>query len=38
MEAALFIAGLIVLVFAREFLLRWWKQREWRRFWRRDRN
>jgi hypothetical protein len=36
MDAALFIAGVIVIVFARELIARWWKQREWRRRWRRD--
>lgn len=34
MEAALFIAAVILVVFAREMLVRWWHQRAWRREWR----
>jgi hypothetical protein len=32
-ESALFIAILIVGIFVVDFVLRWWRENEWRRRW-----
>jgi hypothetical protein len=37
MEAVIFIIVLILVVFAREMAVRWWRQRAWRRQWRKHR-
>jgi len=33
-ESAVFIAVLIVGIFAVDFIVRWWRENEWRRKWR----
>ena len=37
-DATLFIVLLIVAIFAGDMARRWWKETEWKRRWRRDRD
>jgi hypothetical protein len=34
-ESAVIIAVFIVAIFAVDFIMRWWRENEWRRRWRR---
>jgi hypothetical protein len=34
LESAIFIAALIIVIFAVDIIGRWWRENEWRRRWR----
>jgi hypothetical protein len=35
MDATIFVVAVVVAVFAADILLRWWRENEWRRRWKR---